>query len=102
MKLQRFESTKSGGAPNGVHYVFWCPGCSCHHIFVTLRDERPVWTFNGDTEKPSFTPSLLYPSKTPRCHLFVTDGKIIYQADCGHSLAGQTVDLPDIPADQVW
>lgn len=29
------------------------------------------------------------------CHSFVTDGRIQYLGDCTHSLAGQTVDLPD-------
>ena len=32
------------------------------------------------------------------CHTFVTDGRIQFLSDCTHALAGQTVDLPDIPA----
>lgn len=59
------------------------------------------WTFNGDMEKPTFRASLLMfgheaqtPFKSsPRCHLFVTDGRIEYCADCGHRLAGQTVSM---------
>lgn len=31
------------------------------------------------------------------CHSFVTDGRIAFLTDCTHSLAGQTVDLPDWP-----
>jgi len=31
------------------------------------------------------------------CHLFITDGKIIYCGDCTHEYAGKTIDLPDIP-----
>lgn len=31
------------------------------------------------------------------CHLFVTDGKIIYCSDCTHEYAGKSIDLPDIP-----
>lgn len=27
------------------------------------------------------------------CHLFVTDGKLAFQTDCSHALAGQTVDM---------
>jgi len=30
-----------------------------------------------------------------RCHSIVTDGKIAFLTDCFHTLAGQTVDLPD-------
>ena len=33
--------------------AFYCPGCRMHHAF----DSR--WTFNGDYEKPTFSPSLL-------------------------------------------
>ena len=46
-----------------------------------------------------------YPDREPmpekwkcyRCHSFVTDGRIQFLADCTHALAGQTVDLPEIP-----
>ncbi len=66
MKLQRFPRTTADGTmPDGEAYVFWCPGCDCHHIFNTLRQRRPVWTFDGDMERPTFSPSLLYPDKTP-------------------------------------
>ena len=30
------------------------------------------------------------------CHSNVTDGQIVFHADCTHALAGRTVDLPDI------
>jgi hypothetical protein len=36
--------------------------------------------------------------KTFVCHSFVTDGRIQYLGDCTHAMAGQTVDLPDIPS----
>lgn len=102
VKLQRFESIKEGDKPNGVVYVFWCPGCEEHHTFTTMRDAKPCWNFNGDMDKPTFTPSLLYPSKPVRCHLFLTDGKLQFLNDCGHNLKGQTVDLPPIPEDRLW
>jgi hypothetical protein len=54
------------------------------------------WTFNGDFENPTFKPSLITGDRIgKRCHSFVTDGKIQYQNDCHHSLAGKTVDIPD-------
>lgn len=48
-------------------------------------------------EKPTFTPSLLINKDDPKtiCHLFVTDGKILYRADCHHELASTTVDMLD-------
>lgn len=72
----------------------YCPACEGHHGL----DKR--WTFNGDMEKPTFSPSLLvHESRSgiqPRCHSFITDGKIQYLDDCTHKLAGQTIELPDI------
>lgn len=88
-------------------YRFYCPGCERAHLYYTGPGQ---WTFNGDLEKPSFTPSLLLSTpehtdpdtgqRVPRktvCHLFVTDGKIIYCGDCDHQLNGQTVPLADWP-----
>ena len=73
-------------------YLVYCLGCKSHHVF----DDR--WTFNGNYEKPTFTPSMLVNKDRPesRCHSFVIDGKMQFLSDCFHSLAGQTVDLPDI------
>lgn len=77
--------------------MFWCPGCSCAHPYTVLGPKP--WTFNGDTERPTFTPSLLvHPTnRNPRCHLFLTDGVLKYCSDSGHALAGQAVPLPDFP-----
>jgi len=36
-----------------------------------------------------------YPGADVVCHSFVTDGRIQFLGDCTHTLAGQTVDLPD-------
>jgi hypothetical protein len=101
MKLEEMKITKQDGTPDGRLLFFWCPGCHERHYFDVDRTERPNWTFNGDFERPTFTPSLLYPSKHPRCHLFLTDGVLIYLDDCGHDLAGKRVPLPDLPEDQL-
>lgn len=73
-------------------YVFHCPGCGYGH-----NVDVPRWTWNGSFDRPTFTPSLLVNQHDPgsRCHSFVEDGKILFLSDCFHSLAGQTVDLPD-------
>lgn len=74
-----------------VQYMFYCNGCDQCHAY----DER--WTFNGDMNKPTFKPSLLNTKpndKKYRCHLFLTDGKIIYLNDCSHDFAGKEIDLP--------
>lgn len=78
-------------------YTFFCPGCREVHFVVIDTTERVHWTFNGDEDRPTFSPSLLrYANKiTPRCHSYVRDGKIQFLGDCDHALAGQTVELPE-------
>jgi hypothetical protein len=63
----------------------------------------PVWTFNGDLERPTFEPSLLCDQHDPahRCHLFLRQGRIEYLSDCHHALAGQTVECPEWN-DDLW
>lgn len=96
---------------SGKHIHFHCPGCNGGHA-VSVRDDgsHPGWTWNGDIERPTFTPSILVHSGPPCgpdglalpgatdqvCHSFVTDGRIQFLSDCTHALAGQTVDLPEI------
>lgn len=60
----------------------------------------PRWGWNGDVDRPTFTPSILVryvtgaKARHVTCHSFVTDGLIQFLGDCTHSLAGQTVELP--------
>jgi Family of unknown function (DUF6527) len=97
--------------PGGGH-GHWCPGCNSGHEIAT-EDPLPYngakWAFNGDMVKPTFTPSVNMrwgkyadPGHTDErssgvCHYIITDGRIFFCADSTHALAGQTVDLPDIP-----
>ncbi len=90
----------SDGKIGGV--MIYCPGCKTYHVF----DDR--WKFNGDYEKPTFSPSMLiktnpkdhphHCSKAPSrvCHSFVRNGKIEFLSDCSHEYAGQTIDLPEV------
>lgn len=105
---------------------FFCPGCREMHVVWTGEGTGPRWGWNGNAEKPTFTPSVLVtghtfteageaafdawhaagcPKPAPQfesqdvcCHTFVTDGRIQCLGDCTHELAGQTVDMVDIPA----
>lgn len=84
-------------------YRFHCPGCGYEHLIPTTGPKG--WGFNNSIEAPTFTPSILVhevkredgTTYAPRCHSFVTDGKIGYLEDSTHALAGQTVDLPTYP-----
>lgn len=102
MQVSRFLRKSSAG------YIFWCPACKEAHSYFTADSEKghlykSQWTFNGDVEKPTFTPSLLLydipapGQRTTLCHLFVTDGQIIYCGDCPHEYAGKTIPLPELP-----
>lgn len=81
--------------PLSSAWLFYCPGCKENHIFTVMQDGTG-WKFEGDVNNPTFTPSLLYPSKAIRCHLFVTKGKIHYCDDCAHDLKNQIVDMVDV------
>ena len=98
----------------GDRVHFWCPGCDDVH---GIRYGDGGWTWNGDLERPTFTPSVLIggtqwapsdgfykpnharvePGQRTTCHSFVTDGRIQFLPDSTHSLAGQTVELPEWP-----
>lgn len=107
----------------GDQLQFWCPGCNTTHVVSVGGGES--WQWNGDAERPTFTPSVLVRSghhsgryngqgcwcsynadkiargeepsgfKCEVCHSFITDGRIQFLGDCTHALAGQTVELPD-------
>lgn len=105
---------------------FLCPGCGeVHTVRLNSVDAGRDWAFNGNTERPTLSPSVLtrsghhvpghtghscwctYNKQHPEklkpfecriCHSYVTDGRIQFLSDCSHALAGQTVDLPDFPA----
>ena len=65
------------------------------NIFYTNPEFSPcVWTFNGDMERPTFSPSMLE-------HFFVRAGKIEYLQDCDHPMAGMTVDMVDVDGEEV-
>lgn len=88
---------RSDGSHRG--WMFYCPGCCTHH-------HASGWDWNGSTDAPTFTPSILVTYNGPdagvdgappaRCHMHVRDGRIEYLADCTHALAGLTVDIPEL------
>jgi len=93
------HETLESSDPLGRWIAIYCPGCEVAHA-IPVEKPNPangaVWRFNGDMERPTFSPSL---HLVGFCHSFVTDGRIQFLNDCSHALAGQTVDLPDMPED---
>jgi hypothetical protein len=113
---------KLAGVENQV--VFECPGCERLHIIQYGSGSGPRWGFNGDFNRPTFTPSILvkssqmtdkgkadydmwsqmgfpardggFESAKVVCHSYITDGQIKFLNDCTHKLKSSTVDLPDV------
>jgi hypothetical protein len=73
-------------------HAHWCPGCEQMHMLPNR------WHFNDNVQEPTFSPSFRHDWGGDRvCHYFVAGGRLQFCADSTHALAGQTVDMPDIP-----
>lgn len=99
----------------GMRLAWWCGACQTHHQVPV--DGKNAWTWNGDREKPTLTPSVRVMGTVPltdaqhadvmagkmvtttplECHFWLTDGVIHYLGDCSHNLKGQKVPLEDLP-----
>lgn len=101
-----YYGTPEGPIPTHAH---WCPACKSMHDFAVEAPFRngPRWSFDGNAEAPTFSPSMnisVGPTSSGRvfrCHYFLRSGSIEFLGDCTHELAGQTVALPDIPAERL-
>lgn len=95
-------------------FAHWCPGCEQAHILPES------WTFDGNLEAPTFTPSFKHSgflrvfvdgrwtgewkrdstgNTFPYvCHYNLTSGKLNFCNDCTHALASKVVPLPPLPS----
>lgn len=101
-KVERYRT------PAGeIRWAFLCPGCGFEHALHVSggKEGSPKWSFNGDVDFPTFSPSVLvrwdFSDQRPDrvCHSFVRGGRIEFLGDCTHDMAGRTVDLPDMKPD---
>ena len=114
-ELQAVPKLTKVDEKEGEAYTFDCPGCRMSHvIYVSYSPDHqarrgsnePRWGFNGDLEKPTFTPSLLVRwdySKEEHgfveknvCHSFIRNGNIEFLTDCTHKLSGKTAPLSEV------
>lgn len=81
--------------PDEIAVMIFCPACQCGHGGWS-KAGKP-WSWNGDTERPTITPSILIDEMRGKvryvCHSVVTAGVIDFLGDCTHALAGQKVAL---------
>jgi len=54
---------------------FFCPGCLHRHAIQVGEGEHPHWAWNGDMDKPTFTPSILVTGRK-----FTPKGRADYEA----------------------
>ncbi len=115
------SNKQADGSPHA--YLFRCPGCRDAHVVCVDRDASIKWEWNGDVDRPTFSPSILcrWETRSPAarlarakfsaehgreptaaevpydvkhvCHSYVRDGQIEFLHDCTHALAGRTVPL---------
>lgn len=106
--------------------LYWCQGCQETHRIYVEGQKVPIWSWNGDADRPVFGPSVLYqttkhvPPVTPEnlaqwretpwdqkrvdwvCHTFIgcngaQPGEVIFLSDCTHALAGTVQPFPELP-----
>jgi len=99
---------------------FYCPGCNCYHGFRSADWPEPEglddykkklfankWVWNGDSEKPTLSPSIHVQKEIGRdaenkpiyetiCHSFVENGSIRFLDDCKHELRGRIIEMSDV------
>lgn len=82
---------------SNLYLAFRCPGCNTVHRIDS------TWAWNGDSEKPTVSPSILIlgglDGTKHICHSIIHSGRIHFLDDCEHMLAGQVVDLPEYVSD---
>ncbi len=116
VSIRRHVTKGEDGAERYIYTRAWfkCPGCGHYHgytIELGSGEQGPVWTFNGNLESPTFSPSLrtwynLADPNIPhyQCHFFVTDGVIRFCGDCVSDgkpapWNGKIIPLPDLDPD---
>lgn len=68
-------------AAEGGGLSFWCAGCEQRHMVNVGEGPGPRWGWNGDVNKPVFTPSVLVTGRD-----FTPKGEADFDAwcDAGH------------------
>lgn len=91
--------------------AFVCPGCvvkrdgatGLHMLPISGDTDRPMWTFDGNLDAPTLSPSILTraqlgdPPVSFVCHSFLRNGVFEFLGDCTHEYANQHVPIPDLP-----
>ena len=88
-------------AKSNGNIFFECPGCGVPHGINCGQGTGPAWSWDGDVNEPTFSPSILVSftrgveRENVVCHSFVVDGEIRFLNDCTHHLSGKIVNIPE-------
>lgn len=93
---------------HGIEYealMFVCPGCldqdggtGLHMLPVNTDKKSPAWTWDGNLETPTLSPSILTGKGSSKiCHSFLRNGVFEFLSDCTHSMSDQKVPMVDLP-----
>ncbi|MGH6624152.1 MAG: DUF6527 family protein [Burkholderiaceae bacterium] len=95
----KLSELSARGTKAGQILLHYCPGCKFRHaIHVEHANASGArWSWDGNTEQPTFAPSVKITTMAGVCHYFIRSGRIEFCRDSTHALAGYTLDLPDLP-----
>lgn len=71
-------------------WEFRCPGCLRLHQLG-----KDVWRLTGSEDLPTFEPGCI-DERTPVCSFRISAGRIYFESESQHALAGQGRDLPEM------
>lgn len=75
---------------------FNCPACRIPHVVPLKNGPGRNWGYNGNPDRPTLTPCIVWEHGDTYCHASVSDGEITFFSDSYHDMAGETYDLPDV------
>jgi hypothetical protein len=91
---------------NGFWIVKAPAGIGCYTRCLVVPKDLG-WQFNGDYERPTFTPSVKqtweYGEQRIPCvdHYTITDGQVHFHPDSTHGAAGLTVPLDELTEPEI-
>jgi hypothetical protein len=74
-------------------FMIFCPGCKCGHLFHIpphKNSSGASWSFNGNLERPTFTPSMLVRSEWDS-HENLTEDDYTPWVDEGNGTRGRKI-----------
>lgn len=79
-------------------YLIDCPGCGMAHFLRTVpKGQYPCWKFDGNMEKPTFSPSVRSRwgdvGDEKCCHFYLEKGVFRFLDDCTHENAGKRMPM---------